>query len=117
MTFAAPPFALTNCFLAAYPAAGCTAESCVIGANARFRDAAHGDYSLRRGSPCRDKAILLDWLTSADAVDLAGNPRVVTEAKPLAENPAALPDIGCYENLHAARGLRLLVRQPPSVVV
>ena len=28
----------------------------------------------------------------------------------LAENPAALPDIGCYENLDAARGLRLLVR-------
>lgn len=110
LTFAAPPFALTNCFLAAYPAAGCTAESCVIGANARFRDAAHGDYSLRRGSPCRDKAMLLDWMTSADAVDLAGNPRVVTEAKPLAENPAALPDIGCYENLDAARGLRLLVR-------
>ena len=52
----------------------------------------------------------MDWMTSAGAVDLAGNPRVVTEAKPLAENPAALPDIGCYENLDAARGLRLLVR-------
>ena len=54
--------------------------------------------------------MLLDWMTSADAVDLAGNPRVVTEAKPLAENPGALPDIGCYENLDVAQGFLMPVR-------
>ncbi|MGN0833612.1 MAG: right-handed parallel beta-helix repeat-containing protein [Kiritimatiellia bacterium] len=110
LTFAAPPLALTNCFFAAYPAVGYTAEGCVLGANARFRAAARGDYSLRHGSRCRDRAKLLDWMTSAGAIDLAGNPRVVTEAKPLAENPAALPDIGCYENLDVAQGFLLLVR-------
>ena len=74
----------------------------------RPRDAANGDWSIRHSSSCRDRGKMLDWM--ATAADLAGNPRVVTEGKPLAVNPAALPDIGCYENQEETAGSLLLLR-------
>lgn len=46
----------------------------------------------------------------AAAVDLAGNPRIVADGVTLVRNPAALPDIGCYENQEAPRGSCLIIR-------
>lgn len=89
---------LTNCCVKAGTNPGGDQDFGVIAADPRFVDAANGDYSLRHGSPCRDTALMLDWMT-ADATDLAGNPRVVTEGVPLATDPAARPDMGCFECL------------------
>lgn len=109
LVFAGEPFALTNCCFAAYPAVACAAKDCVLAPSARFRDAVHGDYSIKHSSPARDKAMRLDWMTPA-AKDLAGNPRVVTEQKTLDEDPNAIPDIGCYENQDVAQGMLMLLR-------
>ena len=68
-------------------------------AQVKFTDAANGDYTLKRRSPCRDQGIKLGWMTD-DATDLAGNPRVFGD----------LPDLGCYENCTPAPGLMLLLR-------
>lgn len=75
-------------------------------AQVRFTDAANGDYTLQRRSPCRDAGVKLGWMTE-DATDLAGNPRVLKNGCPAAD---ALPDLGCYENCEMAPGLLLLVR-------
>ena len=50
-----------------------------------------GDYRLQPESPARDNGILQDWMTP-EAVDFAGNPRVVNDAV----------DIGAYEWLFPA---------------
>ena len=97
---------LTNCCVKSVT--GGTQDSGVIVGNPRFSDAENGDYSLKHNSPCRDRGLLLDWM-SADAVDLLGNPRVVRDGRPLAEDPAALPDIGCYECMLPQIGSMLLV--------
>ena len=77
--------------------------------NPVFRNAAKGDYSLKRRTPHRDKGTRLDWMT-AETMDLAGNPRVATDGKPLAEDAAALPDLGCYENQEIRKGTCLILR-------
>ena len=97
---------LTNCLVKSV--SGGTQDSGVIVGNPRFVDAANGDYSLNHNSPCRDRGLLLDWMTT-DATDIIGNPRVVTDGRPLVENPSALPDIGCYECMLPHVGLMLLV--------
>ncbi len=51
----------------------------------RFKDAASGDFSLKRSSPLCDAGVLCDWMTGA--CDLAGGRRVFRGG----------PDIGCYE--------------------
>ena len=51
----------------------------------RFKDAASGDFSLKRSSPLCDAGVLRDWMTGA--CDLAGGRRVFRGG----------PDIGCYE--------------------
>lgn len=72
----------------------------------RFANAADGDYTLKRRSPCRDRGVRLGWMTET-AVDLAGNPRVLQDGRPAA---GALPDLGCYENRQAAPGVLISVR-------
>ena len=103
---------IENCCLAAEPPsplpAGLTVTDPVIG-SPRFRDAEKGDWSLKRNSCCRDKGKILPWMTAA-ALDLAGNPRVVTDGKPLAVLPTALPDIGCYEIQEDRPGMMMLFR-------
>ena len=98
---------LTNCCLSAeLPEEGFTVVDPVYG-SPRFRNAAAGDWSIRHSSSCRDRGKMLDWMTTT--TDLAGNPRVVTEGRPLAVDPAALPDIGCYENQEETVGMLLLL--------
>lgn len=98
---------VSNCCLAA--ATTGALDSGVVVGPPKFVDAANGDYSIKRSSPARDQALCLPWMT-ADATDLAGNPRVVTDGKTLAENPNAKPDMGCYECLLEPVGAILIFR-------
>ena len=76
----------------------------------RFVDAANGNYRLDRRSPLRDNGRILPWMT-VDAVDLGGGLRVVSgTGDPLAVDPSALPDIGCYECALKPLGLSLIIR-------
>ena len=99
---------ISNCCVAA-PAPGGVYDSVVITKDPKFADAEHGDYTLKHSSPARDRALFLPWIT-ASMTDLAGDPRVVTDGKTLAENPNAKPDMGCYECLLEPLGLILVVR-------
>ena len=90
---------------------GQDADGKSIDAKPRFIDPKRNDWRLKRRSPCRDTGKTLDWMT-AGATDLAGNPRVVGRGgKPLAEDAAALPDMGCFECLENAElGLLILLK-------
>ena len=71
---------------------------CFVNARPGFVDVDNGDWSLR-GSACRDKGVMLGWMT-ADAIDLAGNPRVFGDN----------PDLGCYECIAKYPGFTLVFR-------
>ena len=61
---------------------------CADGSRISFVNPANGDWRIGVNSSCRDAGRLnADWMT-ADAIDLAGKPRVFHGAV----------DIGCYEN-------------------
>ena len=64
----------------------------------KFTDAANGDYTLQKGSPCRDAGAFLAWMTDG-SLDLGGNARVFGNA----------PDMGCYEWWQKS-GLSVFVR-------
>ena len=88
---------------------GATSTAAANAVDPRFKDAAKGDYSLKRRTPHLDKGTILDWMT-AETTDLAGNPRVATDGKPLAKDAAARPDLGCYENQDVRMGMCLIIR-------
>lgn len=90
------------------PAPGGALDTGVITGVPRFADAQHGDYSLA-GALCRDRGVVLPWM-SASAIDLAGNPRVVTNGESLMTDPAALPDLGCLEFQDRQPGLIIIFR-------
>ena len=73
---------------------GGTQDSRVMTGDPKFVDAANGDYRLFATSPCREKGLVLDWMT-AGATDLDGNPRLANLLGKAAAD--ALPDLGCYE--------------------
>ena len=57
-----------------------------------FKDAANGDWSLRKASVLVDGGV---WYDGVDAArDLAGHPRCLLAGAP---KPGARPDVGCYE--------------------
>lgn len=58
-----------------------------------------------------DKGLLLDGMTG-DSVDLAGRTRVFSRksGKTLADDPSALPDLGCFERQDRGAGLCLILR-------
>ena len=75
-------------------------NGCLVGDyDPQFTDAANGDYTLEKKSPCRDAGALLSWMTPS-ALDLAGKARVFGNA----------PDIGCYEWWQKLIGLSIFVR-------
>ena len=75
-------------------------NGCLVGDyDPQFTDAANGDYTLEKKSPCRDAGALLSWMTPS-ALDLAGNARVFGNA----------PDIGCYEWFQTYTGFIYIVR-------
>ena len=81
---------------ATFEADGCLEEN----ADPGFKDAANGDYTLKRSSVCRNAGINADWMV--DAIDLSGNARI--NAK-----DGNVVDIGCYEFLQSP-GLMIFVR-------
>ncbi len=84
-------------------------DSGVITGKPKFKDAENGDYTLEVNSPCRERALALDWMTSG-STDLLGNSRVV-DSYGKAFTAEALPDLGCYEvQERKTSGLMLIVR-------
>ena len=67
-------------------------------ADAKFADAANGDFSLRQDSPFVNVAATLGWMTDLSR-DLAGNKRISSNG----------PDIGAYE-CQIPIGLRVMIR-------
>ena len=100
--------AYTNCLVEAYTEdVPETHEGCIVGQRPRFVSPANADYRPKSGSPLRDKALTLDWMTD-DATDLDGKPRrISSDGKAY---PDSLPDIGCYECDIPKPGLLLQVR-------
>ena len=68
-----------------------TAANGCINEDPKFMDAANGDFTLKRSSPCRNAGTAtadgLSWM--AGAFDLSGAVARISESK---------PDIGCYES-------------------
>ncbi|MBO7688748.1 MAG: hypothetical protein J6V72_20380, partial [Kiritimatiellae bacterium] len=69
-----------------------------------FKNSAAGDWSLKKASVLVDGGVLYDGIASAR--DLAGHPRCLRFG---AVDPAALPDIGCYE-FYSIPGLTIRLR-------
>ena len=69
-----------------------------------FKNSATGDWSLKKASVLVDGGVLYDGIASAR--DLAGHPRCLRFG---AVDPAALPDIGCYE-FYSIPGLTIRLR-------
>ena len=88
-----PSAYVNSCAWPAATGAFLEANGCV-NADPRFTDAAHGDFTLRVSSPCRDAGATESWMAASR--DLGGNQRVIGKSV----------DIGCYES--APRGLVLL---------
>ena len=75
-------------------------NGCLVGDyDPKFTDAANGDFTLEKKSPCRDAGALLSWMTPS-SLDLAGTARVFGDH----------PDIGCYEWWQKLMGLTILMR-------
>jgi hypothetical protein len=89
--------AYQNCCVWPAAADAFLAENGCVNADPRFVDAAKGDFSIHRKSPCRDAGIAESWMTGL--CDIVGNPRMYGNNV----------DIGCYEcnNFH---GLRMILR-------
>ena len=65
-----------------------------------FVDAANGDYTLLKGSVCRNAGDNGAWSDIADAKDLAGKARINED----------VVDIGCYEFFMSNSGMTIFVR-------
>lgn len=65
-----------------------------------FTDAAAGDYTLTKGSPCVDRGLTLPWM--AGATDIRNK-------RKFARIQGVAPDLGCYE-YRATPGLMLMLR-------
>ncbi len=98
-----------NADVAAVLAADATGESSRLTAltaqkGPGFKNMATGDWSLKKASVLVDGGVLYDGI--ATARDLAGHPRCLRFG---AVDPAALPDIGCYE-FYSIPGLTIRLR-------
>ena len=98
-----------NADVAAVLAADATGESSRLTALAAqkgpgFKDAAAGDWSLKRSSVMIDAGVKADWMDSAS--DLAGHKRCLKRGL---VSDDALPDIGCYE-FYTVAGFKISLR-------
>jgi len=69
-----------------------------------FKDAAKGDWTLKRSSVMIDAGVKADWMNSAS--DLAGHKRCLKRGL---VSDDALPDIGCYE-FYTVAGFKISLR-------
>lgn len=69
-----------------------------------FKDAANGDWSLKRSSVLVDVGVKADWMNSS--CDLAGHKRCLKRGL---VSDDALPDIGCYE-FYTVAGFKISLR-------
>jgi len=83
---------LSNCFVRVRSTPDAEDGSVWV-ASPKFVDAANDDYRLAATSPCREKGVVLSWMSGA--TDLDGNPRLVNILGKVSAD--ALPDLGCYE--------------------
>ncbi len=93
-----PSDAYRNCCVWPEASSVFLAENGCVNADPKFADAAHGDFTLTRSSPCKNAGILESWMDGA--LDLAGNARVCAD----------IPDIGCYELNYSRTGMLIFVR-------
>ena len=98
-----------NADVAAVLAADATGESSRLTAltaqkGPGFKDAAKGDWTLRRSSVLVDVGVKADWMDSS--CDLAGNKRCLKRGL-VSED--ALPDVGCYE-FYTVAGFKISLR-------
>ena len=98
-----------NADVAAVLAADATGESSRLTAltaqkGPGFKDAANGDWTLKRSSVLGDAGVKADWMNSAS--DLAGHKRCLKRGL-VSED--ALPDIGCYE-FYTIAGFKISLR-------
>lgn len=78
----------TNCFVgASIPTSVSANRGNFAVPDAKFANAANGDFSLCQDSPCVNVAALFDWMTPRSSLDLAGNRRISSQG----------PDLGAYE--------------------
>ena len=98
-----------NADVAAVLAADATGESSRLTAltaqkGPGFKDAAKGDWTLRRSSVLVDAGVKANWMNSAS--DLAGHKRYLKRGL---VSDDALPDIGCYE-FYTVAGFKISLR-------
>ena len=98
-----------NADVAAVLAADATGESSRLTAltaqkGPGFKDAAKGDWTLRRSSVLVDVGVKADWMNSS--CDLAGHKRCLKRGL---VSDDALPDIGCYE-FYTVAGFKISLR-------
>ena len=98
-----------NADVAAVLAADATGESSRLTAltaqkGPGFKDAAKGDWTLRRSSVLVDAGVKANWMNSAS--DLAGHKRCLKRGL---VSDDALPDIGCYE-FYTVAGFKISLR-------
>ena len=78
----------TNCFVgASIPTSVSANRGNFAVPDAKFANAANGDFSLCQDSPCVNVAAIFDWMTPRSSLDLAGNRRISSQG----------PDLGAYE--------------------
>lgn len=96
----------SNCFLDYVPrGTWANLVGGTVGADPGFKDAANGDYTLKKKSVCRNAGANATWMTGA--TDFAGNARINANDK---VDGVAIVDIGCYEWYRSNRGLMMVFR-------
>ena len=86
-----------------------TAANGCIDLDPKFTDAAHGDFTLQPDSPCINKGLDADWMTSTAIDPVTGKRVKVLDLAGSLRLSGAHVDIGCYE-LYIPKGLTLSVK-------
>ena len=80
-----------------------------IAADPKFVDSAQGDFWLAEGSPCINKGLDADWMTSTAINPITGKRVKVLDLAGSVRLSGVHVDIGCYE-LYIPKGLTLSIR-------
>ena len=86
-----------------------TATNGCINDDPKFTDPASGDFTLRPDSPCINKGLNADWMTSSEIDPVTGKRVKVLDLAGSVRLSGSHVDIGCYE-LYIPKGLTLSVK-------